>query len=116
MKIKCLDGKELDTEKMADVPAMHMEAISKCREILKEAGVDYILFSIDSVGGGGGSVKISDDAKKKLTLIKHADDQLRAMFQNCVRIVMWDDKKYDFPENLMTQILKNIEKKDEKNP
>lgn len=108
MKIKYIDGKEGDTNTMADVPAMHMEAVSKCREILKEAGLNYFLFSLDSNGGGGGSVAIPDDARKKLGMIQNVDDQFRVIFKECIRVGLWNDEKYDFPENTIPQILKNI--------
>ena len=110
MKFNYIDGKEGDTDKMPDFPAMHIEAVAKCREILKGAGLNYFLFSLDSQGGGGGSVSVPDNARLKLAMIQNSDDQFASMFKGTVRIVMWDDERYDLVPNVIPKVLKNLPK------
>jgi len=110
MKFNYIDGKEGDTDKLPDLPAMHIEAVAKCREILKGAGLSFFLFSIDSQGGGSGSVNVPDDAKLKLAMIQNTDDNFAKMFKGTVRVAIWDDEKYDLAPNVIPRVLKNLTK------
>lgn len=91
MKIKFIDGKEVETDNMRDYIALQLEEINKFKNFCVQNGIFVWGFTLDSEDGGGGFFYMPKDEATKKKFIINMDTKLRELTQNRISLGFNDE-------------------------
>ena len=108
MKFKYIDGQDGDDKNLNEFARCQIEALQKCKNILKEANLNFFIVSLDSKGDGGGIFNLPEDNLTAFGMIINLDDQLKYAYKDFVRVIVANDGDYHMVPDIAPKLLKKF--------